>query len=39
MPTKWISADGREMWLLCCALGGDGKYYSFSVRKVALAFQ
>jgi len=36
VPTQWIGKDGRELWLLFCAIGGDRRYYSFSVRKVTL---
>ena len=35
-PTKWMSSDGRTMWLLFSGL--DGGYYSFCVRKASLEF-
>jgi hypothetical protein len=35
-PTKWMSNDGRTMWLLFSGL--DGGYYSFCVRKASLEF-
>jgi hypothetical protein len=34
VPTKWIRKDGKELYLFFCAIGGDRRYYSFSVRKV-----
>jgi hypothetical protein len=33
-PTKWMSADGKEMWLLYSGL--DGGLYEFCVKKVKL---
>ena len=33
-PTKWMSADGRTMWLLFSGL--DGGYYDFCLRKANL---
>lgn len=33
-PTKWMSKDGRTMWLLFSGL--DGGYYNFCLRKVTL---
>jgi len=33
-PTKWMSSDGKTMWLLFSGL--DGGYYSFCVRKATL---
>lgn len=33
-PTKWMSADGRTMWLLYSGLGGNN--YAFILRKAAL---
>ena len=33
-PTKWMSDDGRTMWLLFSGL--DGGYYSFCVKKATL---
>lgn len=35
-PTKWMSSDGRTMWLLFSGL--DGGYYSFCLRKANLEF-
>jgi hypothetical protein len=34
-PTKWMSADGRTMWLLYSGLGGSN--YAFVLRKATLA--
>jgi hypothetical protein len=36
-PTKWMSADGRTMWLLFSGL--DGGYYTFCLRKATLELQ
>ena len=33
-PTKWMSADGKSMWLLFSGL--DGRYYTFCLRKATL---
>jgi hypothetical protein len=33
-PTKWISPDGKTMWLLFSGL--DGGYYSFCLKKAVL---
>ncbi len=33
-PTKWMSADGKAMWLLYSGLGGNN--YAFILRKAAL---
>ena len=33
-PTKWMSADGRTMWLLFSGL--DGGYYTFCLRQARL---
>lgn len=33
-PTKWMSADGRTMWLLYSGLGGNN--YAFCLRKATL---
>lgn len=33
-PTKWMSDDGKTMWLLFSGL--DGGYYSFCLRKATL---
>ena len=33
-PTKWMSDDGKTMWLLFSGL--DGGYYSFCLRKASL---
>ena len=33
-PTKWMSPDGRTMWLLFSGL--DGGLYSFCLRKATL---
>jgi hypothetical protein len=33
-PTKWISPDGKTMWLLFSGL--DGGYYTFCLRKATL---
>ncbi len=33
-PTKWMSDDGRTMWLLFSGL--DGGYYSFCLRRATL---
>jgi hypothetical protein len=33
-PTKWMSRDGRTMWLLFSGL--DGGYYTFCLRKATL---
>jgi len=33
-PTKWMSSDGKTMWLLFSGL--DGGYYSFCLRKATL---
>jgi len=36
LPSKWISKDGRELYLVFSALGGDRRYYAFTARKIAL---
>lgn len=36
LPSKWIGKDGKELYLVFSALGGGGKYYAFSVRKITL---
>ncbi len=33
-PTKWMSADGKTMWLLYSGLGGNN--YAFCLRKATL---
>ncbi len=33
-PTKWMSSDGRSMWLLYSGL--DGGYYTFCLKKAIL---
>jgi len=33
-PPKWISSDGRTMWLLFSGL--DGAYYTFCLKKVTV---
>jgi hypothetical protein len=33
-PTKWMSPDGKTMWLLFSGL--DGGYYTFCLRKATL---
>jgi hypothetical protein len=39
LPSKWITSDGREMYLVFSALGDGGKYYAFSVRKMTLGMK
>ena len=33
-PTKWMSPDGKTMWLLYSGLGGNN--YAFILRKATL---
>jgi hypothetical protein len=36
-PTKWMSADGKSMWLLFSGL--DGGYYTFCLQKATLRLE
>ncbi|HEY8503207.1 MAG TPA: hypothetical protein VIL46_01400, partial [Gemmataceae bacterium] len=35
LPSKWISADGRSMWLVFSGRPSE-PFYSFNLRKVIL---